>query len=71
VRGPDFMVGLCGLFWAEGEDRGMDDEESDWPGGIEDARVHEELAEVTPDVGDGRGIGGAEVDEQDCLTVHG
>lgn len=64
---PNFPVGVRGGLGAAGKDEAIDDEPSQDLRAIKDAPVHEELAEVTADVFDFGGIGGAEIEEEDSF----
>lgn len=68
--GPDVFVGVGGFLGAGGEDEATDDEAAEEPGHVDDALVHEKFIEIAADIGDGGGIGGTEVDEEDGPAGH-
>src|SRR5262249_41863203 len=68
---PDALVLCGGLFGAKGQDEEVEDKPPLEPRDLDDAPVAEELPQVRPERLGGRGVRGAELDEQDAGGRHG
>ena len=65
---PNLLVGFGGVLRPRGEDGEVNDAEPGQPVDVQDASVHEELAQVAAHVRRGRRIGGPQVDKQNAFA---